>query len=642
MGIVDKKQAVHLGIRIGTVFLAAVVIIITAAYYVLSGNVHNLLTRYTLGILESMTEQGVTIVENELENGKNEISFLADLFPVPEGIDSRAAFSRTHMKEGDFRILYVTEAGTASSDGRQRDVRERPDIQAAWSGEAAVYGPYYNEENEYVVCYSAPVRRGDKTLGVLSIEKDGYRFCDLITNIQFAGSGEAYIINADGTDIAVSDQNHIDWVTTQYNAQRIYAEQADEETRSILELERNGLDGKTGTGTYYWNGGLCYLFYTPIESAGWVLLSGIREEEIAAMTKTTLFDSVLKGPALQLCFALVLILTAMITYWIITEMKRNAKINEELERIANYDSLTGLLNRNSYNAALDSLAKEDQGSLACVYMDANGLHDINNHLGHLAGDRMLQTIAEALRKEFPRDEIYRIGGDEFVVLCRRRSEQEVRRMAESVRRAAGRESYDVSIGIAWQKSNRNMESLVNDAEEAMQRDKEEYYLNNGKERRMRTVNKQLEQIMLEKEDADAFLSVLAPDYKGVYFVNLNDDTFRHLYIPPYFAEILRETGNCFSRALLLYAARIVKPEYYQLFEDVCEYARLDQRLNNNSLPEFVFQKTDGEWLKVRIMKFKDYTKGQKETLWMFTIVERPENEAEALDCLRDRMVYNSR
>lgn len=642
MGIVDKKQAVRLGIRIGTVFLAAVVIIITAAYYVLSRNVHDLLTQYTLGILESMTEQGVQIVEGELEKGKNEISLIAELVQVTEDGSSVVEFPREYMEEGDFRLLYVTEAGTVSSDGRIKDVRERPDILAAGEGETAVYGPYYNEENEYVMCYSAPVRRGEEITGVLCIERDGYRFCELITNIQIAGSGEGYIINAEGTDIAVSQQSHIEWVTTQYNAQRIYAEQADEETKSVLDLEKNGLEGKTGIGTYYWNGGLCYLFYTPIESVGWVFLSGIREEEIAAMTRSTLFDSVLKGPALKLCIALVMVLTIMIIYWIIAGMKRNAEINERLEQIANYDALTGLLNRNSYNAALDSLAKEDRGSLACVYMDANGLHEINNHLGHLAGDRMLKTIAEALRRVFLKDDIYRIGGDEFVVLCRRKTEKEVCRMVEAVKKSLSGQNYDVSVGIAWQKNNSNVEGIVNDAEAAMQQDKEHFYQNSGKERRMRTVNQQLEQIMLEKEDADAFLSVLAPDYKGVYFVNLNDDTFRHLYIPPYFEEILRETGNCFSRALLLYAARIVKPEYYQLFEDVCEYARLDQRLNNNSLPEFVFQKTDGEWLKVRIMKFKDYTKGQKETLWMFTIVERPENEAEALDCLRDRIVYNSR
>lgn len=641
MGIVDKKQAARLGIRIGTTFLAAVSIIIAAAYYVLSKNVHSLLTQYTLGILESMTEQGVQMVESELENGKNEVSLLAELFQVPEDGGMAAAFPQGHMEDGDLRLLYVTEERTVSSDGRIKDVRERPDILAAGRGETAVYGPYYNEENEYVMCYSAPVRRGEEITGVLCIEKDGYRFCELITNIQIAGSGEGYIINAEGTDIAVSEQSHIEWVTTQYNAQRIYAEQADKETKSILDLEKNGLEGKTGTGTYYWNEGLCYLFYTPIESVGWVFLSGIREEEIAAMTKSTLFDSMLKGPALKLCIALVLVLTAVIIYWVIAEMKRNAEINKRLERIANYDALTGLLNRNSYNAALDSLAKEDQGSLACVYIDANGLHEINNHLGHLAGDGMLKTIAEELRIVFLKDDIYRIGGDEFVVLCRRRTEQEVRRMAEAVKKSLSGQNYDISVGIAWQKHSSNVEGTVNDAEAAMQQDKEHFYQDSGKERRMRTVNQQLEQIMLEKEDADAFLSILAPDYKGVYFVNLNDDTFRHLYIPPYFAELLQEADNRFSKALLLYGKRIVKPEYYPLFEEVCEYTRLEQRLNNNSLPEFIYQKNDGEWMKLRILKFKDYTNGKRETLWIFTNAEKPEKEKGALGYLHDRVVYNS-
>lgn len=53
--------------------------------------------------------------------------------------------------------------------------------------------------------------------------------------------------------------------------------------------------------------------------------------------------------------------------------------------------------------------------LACIYIDANGLHEINNARGHLAGDQMLRFIADTLKVSFGEEALYRIGGDEFVV-----------------------------------------------------------------------------------------------------------------------------------------------------------------------------------------------------------------------------------
>ena len=51
-----------------------------------------------------------------------------------------------------------------------------------------------------------------------------------------------------------------------------------------------------------------------------------------------------------------------------------------------------------------------------VYIDVVGLHEINNHLGHKAGDGMLCAVAGAMQRMFPLADTYRIGGDEFVVL----------------------------------------------------------------------------------------------------------------------------------------------------------------------------------------------------------------------------------
>ena len=55
--------------------------------------------------------------------------------------------------------------------------------------------------------------------------------------------------------------------------------------------------------------------------------------------------------------------------------------------------------------------------ICCIYVDVNGLHELNNTQGHAAGDKMLQTVASLMRTQFGDRHVYRIGGDEFVVLA---------------------------------------------------------------------------------------------------------------------------------------------------------------------------------------------------------------------------------
>lgn len=296
---------------------------------------------------------------------------------------------------------------------------------------------------------------------------------------------------------------------------------------------------------------------------------------------------------------------------------------QSLNRMGQVDSLTGLLNRNSYSTALAALSADKPDTLACVYIDANGLHEINNHLGHQAGDEMLKAVAEVLRRFFSQQNVYRIGGDEFVALCRDWDREDVYRGSDQACEALSRQGYEISVGIAWRDRDIETDSMIRCAEEAMQQDKQRYYQRNGGERQMRSLDRQLEQMLLEKQDADVFLSVLAHEFKGVYFVDLDRDTIRHLYIPPYFKAMLREVEGAFSAALILYARRIVKPEYLPLFQRICDYSDLEGRLCQDVMPEFTYQKLDGEWLNLRVLKFKDYGKGSRETLWIFAMAERP-------------------
>lgn len=312
---------------------------------------------------------------------------------------------------------------------------------------------------------------------------------------------------------------------------------------------------------------------------------------------------------------------------------RNAKINElllikqydqikslnkELHHEANIDILTHLNNRNSYKKVLKTLQETPScHCLACIYIDVNGLHEINNHLGHDAGDLMLKTISEILSTYFRFHEIFRIGGDEFVVLCQDMEESLVVKRIHNMLKKVEENGYAVSTGYAWHQHPFDVSEMIRTAEQSMQEHKVNYYQNLGGERQKRILNEQLETLILEKQDADSFLNLLSPIYKGVYFINMETNQIRTLFIPSYFDELLKKTNNQSSEALELYAKYYVKSEYWSSFQEVTDYKNLKRLLAEHSVWEFVYQKTNGDHIKLQIFLLNYDSKDKKETLWIF-------------------------
>lgn len=142
------------------------------------------------------------------------------------------------------------------------------------------------------------------------------------------------------------------------------------------------------------------------------------------------------------------------------ERARSLELVEELDRQSREDPLTSLANRRAWDEALGrecAHARRGQGPLSILLCDVDQLKEVNDRLGHAAGDAVLKAVADALRlRARDTDVVARIGGDEFAILCAGSDLDGAVALAEVLRRLVGEEQgtdvvlarVTLSIGVA--------------------------------------------------------------------------------------------------------------------------------------------------------------------------------------------------
>lgn len=244
------------------------------------------------------------------------------------------------------------------------------------------------------------------------------------------------------------------------------------------------------------------------------------------------------------------------------------RLNEKLIYNSFYDELTGLYNRNKYLQDIDTLRKQHQ-PLGILYMDINGLKDINDNLGHTYGDNILIQGAEMLKKVFTDANIYRIGGDEFVVLMTGVSEDEFTNLVVDLKKyILLSPECKGAVGHTWANDGVELDRKITDADEYMYQDKMHYYRNNPNSNRYRYYNdniiKLAEKATLQKALSDGKFEVyLQPkvDFErkvigGEALIRYHDEE-GCLIFPNEFIPSLEE-------------ARIIRYVDFYVFEKICQ------------------------------------------------------------------------
>ena len=312
-------------------------------------------------------------------------------------------------------------------------------------GHALWMEPHYDGSiKDVMLSYVTPVYCGDDVIAVLGIDINFHDFLDEIDQIKYKSSGYMYLKSGDGKihyhPESTNEEHHGDEADLIIsNEELMNSEKTD---NKVIHYRYNDLDR-------------VMVFVTLRNGMKLILCDSY--DEIFEARDSAINTMVLITMGFALLFVAV---SAIIAHRINSPLRQLARVARSLstnvnskvefpkagkdevgdltralelglselqsqhallESMAYYDHLTKVRNSASYSKtieALDQDIKSGAANFGVVMLDVNFLKEVNDHYGHATGDIVLTRCAEVISEAFADDEVYRVGGDEFVVILR--------------------------------------------------------------------------------------------------------------------------------------------------------------------------------------------------------------------------------
>ncbi|MCR5210708.1 MAG: sensor domain-containing diguanylate cyclase [Lachnospiraceae bacterium] len=168
-----------------------------------------------------------------------------------------------------------------------------------------------------------------------------------------------------------------------------------------------------------------------------------------------------------------------VTSFILASEISNHQLFNRMKFLSDTDLLTGMYNRNAMNNRISDIISgicPVTDNYGVIFVDINGLKVINDTEGHTAGDMLLKAAACILKEMFPYGEIYRVGGDEFLILLMNEDEVGFKRVVDELKdRVEKTDEVKMAVGSCYADRNMDIRNAMHEADEAMYADKREYY-----------------------------------------------------------------------------------------------------------------------------------------------------------------------
>lgn len=251
--------------------------------------------------------------------------------------------------------------------------------------------PYNNRNiDEEIISYVIPIIIDEEVYGVVGMDISTSILYDNTKSVTVYEEGYAFLMDNEGRFVYHPDMNN-QVVTDEFDSQHAYLYE-----KSLLAADNKRVVD------YRWDGYDKKMTAQKLHN-GMIFTVCVTEEELEAPQKDMLQHT------------LIVILVILSFFVLVT-----VSITKAIVRLAYTDPMTRARNKTAYAECIDVLAKQivhkHKLDFVVIVADINGLKKVNDTYGHDYGDMLIQNGASVLKKIWGAKCVYRIGGDEFVIL----------------------------------------------------------------------------------------------------------------------------------------------------------------------------------------------------------------------------------
>lgn len=260
------------------------------------------------------------------------------------------------------------------------------------NGKETWLNPYYNKNmDEEIISYVIPIILDEKTIGVVGMDIATNLLYENTKNVTVYDRGYAFLMDNEG-EFVYHPEMKGNTISEEFNVQHTYLYE-----KSLLSVENLSVEN------YRWNDTDKKMTAQKLRN-GMIFTVCVAEQEIKQPQQRMLVDAV---------FVILLIMSGFVAVTVF--------LTKVIVRLIYTDAMTQVGNKTAYNECVDSLCKrirdKEHINFLIVVVDINDLKMVNDTYGHEYGDKLIQSGASILKKVWGSDSTYRIGGDEFVIVC---------------------------------------------------------------------------------------------------------------------------------------------------------------------------------------------------------------------------------
>lgn len=300
------------------------------------------------------------------------------------------------------------------------------------------------------------------------------------------------------------------------------------------------------------------------------------------------------------------------------------EVQRELEHFCKYDTLTGLNNFYSYQTQCRNYASQQEPeSIGVIFADLNGLKLINDTRGHAAGNDFLRSFTSKLVENFKHELIYRISGDEFLIVIHGSDKEDVQFLADNFHAFLSKDPVpQASIGCSWSKNPKHIEDVARDAETKMYKDKEAFYEKHPEYKRGIAE-------LSYKREIDAILRSLSNSYALMATIDLEKNSY---WVLKTLAKSNAPKSLTFT-GIMNDTIQLVDPEYKEIVAQFFDIQFLKRDLKKNKSLVYEYKTIAGHWHQATFRTIEEIDGEPSKALFILELVDH--GRAARLEQVRD-------